>query len=445
MKISACMIAKNESENIEKSLANLKKIANEMIVVDTGSTDDTKKIARKLGALVYDYKWQDDFAAAKNYAIKKAAGDWIIFLDADEYFAEESLELVKQAIATAAENVDAIGAKMLNIDIDRNNFVKNSFAVVRIFRNSGQIFYVEKVHEHLHKQNGAPCIAHLPQEIIIYHTGYSSGRIRRKLERNLKLLLKEKAEDIQPIHYRYLCDCYHGLAEWEKAYAAGKKYIAEKGKASDMDSMTYLKILFSLRQFCDSNETITAEFETALKLFPEKPEIYMQYGDFSYIKLKEYDSALYLYETAAELNKRPHDFKAADDYQGYADWCYVKIADIYLMKRFYDKALEYNAAALKKTCRLLKNVDAAAKIALLKRFYDVQNISDMKFLQENISAIGIGRTYSYFQKYFPKEMQNNDLAQLVKNLLAAKNWQSLRKVCRKRLAEINAALAKNNK
>ncbi len=89
IRLSQCMIVKNEEKNIERALSWGKSFIWEQIVVDTGSTDRTVEIARRLGAKVYHFEWIDDFAAAKNYAVSQAQGDWIVFLDADEYFLEE--------------------------------------------------------------------------------------------------------------------------------------------------------------------------------------------------------------------------------------------------------------------------------------------------------------------------------------------------------------------
>lgn len=97
-KISACVIAKNEAGNITRCLQSMQDIVDEMIVVDTGSTDDTTKIAEQLGAKVFHYKWNNDFAAARNYALEQAKGDWIIFLDADEYIVPEKIKNVRPFI-----------------------------------------------------------------------------------------------------------------------------------------------------------------------------------------------------------------------------------------------------------------------------------------------------------------------------------------------------------
>ncbi len=86
MKFSACWIVKDEAHNIKKSILSVKDCCDELIVVDTGSVDDTVRIAQKCGAKTKHFKWINDFSAAKNYALSLATGDYVIFLDGDEYF-----------------------------------------------------------------------------------------------------------------------------------------------------------------------------------------------------------------------------------------------------------------------------------------------------------------------------------------------------------------------
>ena len=88
-RISQCMIVKNEERNIERALSWGKAVIWEQIVVDTGSTDRTVELAKKMGAKVFFLEWPEDFAAAKNYAIDRAEGEWIVFLDADEHMTEK--------------------------------------------------------------------------------------------------------------------------------------------------------------------------------------------------------------------------------------------------------------------------------------------------------------------------------------------------------------------
>lgn len=84
MKLSACLIVKNEKDHIKDVLSSLTGV-DEIIVVDTGSQDNTVALAKELGATVYeDYAWNDDFAEARNHALAKCTGEWVISIDADE-------------------------------------------------------------------------------------------------------------------------------------------------------------------------------------------------------------------------------------------------------------------------------------------------------------------------------------------------------------------------
>ena len=136
IRISACVITKNEEKNIGRWLENMKKVADEIIVVDTGSTDGTVELARQGGAQIFHFAWCDDFSAAKNFAIEKAHGDWILFLDADEYFAPKSLPKVRPIIRKyqANQKIVAIISQWINFDQDDHyRFIKEE-CQARIFR-----------------------------------------------------------------------------------------------------------------------------------------------------------------------------------------------------------------------------------------------------------------------------------------------------------------------
>lgn len=90
--ISICMIVKDEEENLEKSLKSIVKYGYEIIVVDTGSTDNSKKVALKYTKNVFDYVWCDDFSRARNFSISKATNDFVLILDADEIVEKFNVE-----------------------------------------------------------------------------------------------------------------------------------------------------------------------------------------------------------------------------------------------------------------------------------------------------------------------------------------------------------------
>ena len=105
LKVSQCMIVKNEEKNIRQALSWGKEMMWEQIVVDTGSSDRTAAIAEELGAKVFTYEWTDNFAAAKNYAISQAQGDWIALLDADEYITKEDVRKIQKVLPELEEKV----------------------------------------------------------------------------------------------------------------------------------------------------------------------------------------------------------------------------------------------------------------------------------------------------------------------------------------------------
>ena len=198
VRLSQCMIVKNEERNIEKALSWAKRIAFEQIVVDTGSTDRTVEIAEQMGAKVYHFKWIDDFAAAKNFAIEQAIGNWIAFLDADEYFspvdAKKVMVYLKNIMSDPEmqKNYLAINCKWSQVDDAGKPFSVNTQE--RIFRNLPNVRYIGRIHEKLNLISANIANA---REITIIHTGYSATAYEGgvKAERNIELIERELDEN----------------------------------------------------------------------------------------------------------------------------------------------------------------------------------------------------------------------------------------------------------
>ncbi len=96
--LSLCMIVKNEEQHLARCLLSAKPVVNEIIIVDTGSTDRTKNIALAYGAKVFDFPWTNDFSAARNQSLAKASGDWILVLDADEVISSLDYKMLAQIV-----------------------------------------------------------------------------------------------------------------------------------------------------------------------------------------------------------------------------------------------------------------------------------------------------------------------------------------------------------
>jgi len=222
-KLSLCMIVKNEERNIEKALDWAKDIVFEIIVVDTGSTDRTIEIAKRMGAKVYHFEWINDFAAAKNYAIEQATGDWIVLLDADEYFPSEDAAKIVPFL-THIQSDPALYKKWLIIQCSLTNLDEagNTVSIShqeRIFRNIPDIRYSGAIHERL---NVPVENALFGDDIMIIHTGYTRTAYEEtgKVERNIGILNTELKTSPNDLNLKaYLADALKAKAQLRGNYA----------------------------------------------------------------------------------------------------------------------------------------------------------------------------------------------------------------------------------
>ena len=185
MKISSVYIVKNEEKNIEKSINSIKNICDEIIIVDTGSTDNTIKICERLNCKIYNYKWENDFSKARNYAISLCSNEIIIFLDADEYFIKSLDKKDKNKIEEYfKKDIDAVGIYETDIENSTGEEHHTSY-VYKIIKNN--LRYKGTIHEYIFNENRNLRL-HLTNEMQLIHTGYSKEISQSKVKRNLKIL-----------------------------------------------------------------------------------------------------------------------------------------------------------------------------------------------------------------------------------------------------------------
>lgn len=308
LKISACYIAKNEAENLAKSIKSLKNQVNEIVVVDTGSTDNTIVVARRLGARVYSFPWQDDFSKARNFALSKAKGEWLVLLDADEYFTAKTAGNIRQVIRQA-QQADGLLIQMVNYDVDKAE-IQDYFYQLRIVCNQQGLHYEGKIHEELKLSDGKSMkFFRIPPEMLeIYHTGYASSVSRQKLERNLRLLQQAldngKSEaDLA----RYFCDCYLGLGDMEKCTYYGWLDV-KKGRQSVNFGSRCHRVLMAYYGGRNDGESISKRrqlAEISVEQYPEVPDFWAEYSECLY-QTGEYAQAIAAMEKALELMQDYH-------------------------------------------------------------------------------------------------------------------------------------------
>lgn len=188
--ITLCMIVKNEEENLKNCLSKVGNLVQEIIVIDTGSTDGTKSIALEFTDKVYDYEWCNDFSAARNFSISKATNDWILVLDADEYVSQLASGSIKTFIGNK-KNEKVVGRiERINILEDGSGDKKYIERISRLF-NKKYFQYEGTIHEQIASKDGTAYNT-IPVDIAAYHVGYTREAVNKtnKLKRNKDMLIR---------------------------------------------------------------------------------------------------------------------------------------------------------------------------------------------------------------------------------------------------------------
>ncbi len=192
MKLSVAMIVRDEADMLPGCLERLG--ACDLVVVDTGSKDSTKQLARAAGARVFDFPWCDDFSAARNFSIEQCTGDWVLVLDADERVSKE-LWAQLEALPKSAG-----AATVLLRNVQANGSVRDA-RLLRVFRRDPSVRYRYPIHEDLSES----VTAYLTREGlevvqlggVLEHLGYARELMlaKGKRERDQRLLEKHLSAD----------------------------------------------------------------------------------------------------------------------------------------------------------------------------------------------------------------------------------------------------------
>lgn len=420
MKLSACVITKNEEENIGTWLASMKKIADEMIVVDTGSTDRTVEMAKEAGARVFHHTWQNDFATAKNAALEKAEGDWILFLDADEYFSPQTLPKVRpllEKVEASPKPIVGVICRLINIDKDQDNRFMGAIFQLRIFRNSRDLRYEGKIHEHIVDVRREEHEMFATPELVIFHTGYSLHLVRKKLERNLDFLRqKEEAQGESVDDALHYMDCYYGLGDFAKAAEYAQKAIESKIVYLGREGAEYWGLVRALLAQKWPKEELLPVLEEAMEKYPDLAEFPMEFGLLAWEE-RDYLLAEKMFRRGmACREKAPTSLRADNSLQMFPFVC-LSLGKIEAMKGRPAEAFDYFLRAVKEypydTRIFLALYDALARqkpadvIALLDTLYDKER--DAPFLTAALAMRELTHVALYYARFLPPEKRDEVL------------------------------------
>lgn len=303
MRLSVCMIVKNEQANLPRCLESLSVVLNsvksEVIIVDTGSTDKTVEIAKKYTKKVYIHPWNGDFAEMRNRAISYAQGEWIFILDADEELTQPR-GLIKFLNSKNRNKYNSASISLKNVkkkfgsdggyqDISR-------IPLVRLFKNDGNFRYENPIHEQ--PRYKAPVL--FLADTLVTHYGYDLNDkqlMDYKFERNVESLKKELEKDPENIYYIFqMSQSYSMYGKKELALEeAERAYKVYKSKGIPGQSCLFI---FSQLAICYSNcgksralKDICLE---GLAIEPDGIDMYFFLGK-AYLRLEEFEKSIEAY------------------------------------------------------------------------------------------------------------------------------------------------------
>jgi glycosyltransferase involved in cell wall biosynthesis len=263
MKLSASMIVKNESSCLAKCLESLKGI-DEIVICDTGSEDNTVEIAKKYTDKVFtDYKWNDNFAEARNYSLSKCNGNWILIIDADEYLVPGSLQLIYDAITKPR-------ARVFNMTV-KGSTGGSTHDAPRVFRHCPEIYWKGAIHNYISE----PARVKIDGATIVY--SYSEAH-KKDPDRALRILSKEVARDPKLVREKYYLareywyrKNFTTALEWYNKYISVAIWAPEKADACLMKA----RCLFALKRSEEAKDAclqamkINANFKEAISLMAQ--------------------------------------------------------------------------------------------------------------------------------------------------------------------------------
>ncbi len=366
--VSLAMIVKDEEEWLGACLDSVKDYVDEIIIVDTGSTDGTKALAEKYGAQVYDFVWIDDFSAARNFAFSKATKDFILWLDADDRL--DGAEKLKDVLAKLDPQFGALLMQYFYGFDDFGNctalHMKN-----RVVRNDGNFSWVGRIHEDLIPTMNAGVSSTV--DVAVYHRA-KGERVAKSSERNLRVALSEyKEKPLDPRVVFNVANSYVGMGKNEEAIKFYLEYLGKSG----WDEEKYIatcRAAFCLYELGHLDEAMNMFFR-AVKLRPKYADAFRGLAICS-MKKGDLDSAEE-YLLSMLTKEKPDSMLVWNPFE-YEIVPYFDLAQVYANARKIDKAVEACQIFVEKS----KGHDKG--VALLGELKKIKN--DMDFMDGFVSA-----------------------------------------------------------
>lgn len=338
--ISLCIIVKNEEKKLEACIKSVKALVDEIIVVDTGSEDNTKKIAAKYTDKIFDFLWKNDFSAARNYGISQTENEFVLIMDADEVIMDGQRE---ELLFFAEKYPQEIGRPLFTNVYERQGQIYKEKERIGRFFSKEYYKFDGIIHEQIVSMDGI-CRKSYDLPLQIFHSGYN-GNIeerKQKAKRNISLLLLAQEAGRDP----YLCYQIGKSYFMSEDYSNASKYF-EEALSFDLDiSLEYVIDLVETYGYSLVN---AGQYKEALKLL----NIYDEFSDSAdflfliahvYMNNGYYDKAINEFLKAADKNISKVD--GVNDYLSYYNIgvIYECLGEVKEAVKYYNKASGYELA-----------------------------------------------------------------------------------------------------
>lgn len=335
--LSISMIVKNESEVLARCLDSIADIADEIIIVDTGSDDDTIDIAKKYTDKIYPFKWIDDFSAARNFSLSKATKEYVMWLDADDIILPKDKKKILKLKEEIDPNINAV-YMFYNTGVDKNGKPSLSYYRERIVKNTKDLEWKEPVHEHL---------SYVGPSIKI-DAAITHGTKTQKEEhgtRNLSIYEKQiqngkTLSARAQYYYARELRTHRRIDDSIKMY---EKFLENK-TAWVEDKITACLDLSNCYEQKKDMESMIKVLLTSLSFAMPRQDICCRIGDY-FRKKSLYKEAIFWYKTALDLPKPSGMGFVFEDYLGFIPHIWLCVCYDNLKK--HSKAKKHNDLARK--------------------------------------------------------------------------------------------------
>lgn len=362
-KVSLCMIAKNEEKNIGRCLQSVVGVVDEMIVIDTGSCDKTCQIAQTFGARVQSFIWNDNFSDARNASLELAAGEWILFLDADEELTKESGAVLRRAVEN--QEIEGYFNKIINFAGDDSCPETSTDLVFRLFRNKPEYRFRNAIHEQICdviSEKNHQAQYQLLEDLVIFHYGYLDSHLKDKDKKRRNLILLEKELTHRPndflvrFHYAVelyrIGECLPAAKEFEKVLEG----INPQGAIYGAKLMRYI-VLANY----GANDLVAAlkAVQQGMALFPDYADLYY-FGGVIHYQLRDYGLAYDYFQKALQAPQQSVHYASFYGIQGCRSYYYLgQIAEKFCNE---EEALRYYIASLRDNGNFTSAIDSVIRI-----------------------------------------------------------------------------------